>query len=215
MKQDLLIQRNDDIIIDTCSLMNHSSFSSFLKTNADKFRDQNKKIIIPYAVYCELTEQMNSTDMSKRDSAEKANSLLKDYIDIISVEDYCLDDEEKTKAFADAELLARLTKNRTSRKQLLISNDKRLTADAYNLNRSESCFGNDVWVSYLSESGKLKTCDCVYKETEPRTMQKTEANEKNDDKKKIWIPLVGGLGIAASCFGVGFYFGNRNRMHQI
>ncbi len=211
MKQDLLIKRNDDIIIDTCSLMNHSSFGLFLKTNADKFRELDKKIVIPYAVYCELTEQMSSTDMSKRDSAEKANSLLKDYIDIISVEDYCLDEEEKTKAFADAELLARLTKNRTSRKQLLISNDKRLTADAYNLNRSESCFGNDVWVSYLSESGKLKTCDCVYKKDEKDAVQYVVTKKENN----IWAQIFGGLGIAASCFGAGYFFGKKNRMYQI
>ena len=205
-----LIKRNDDIIIDTCSLMNHSSFSLFLKSNADKFRELDKNIVIPYAVYCELAEQMNSTDMAKRDSAEKAFMLLKDYVDIISVEDYCLDEEEKTKAFADAELLARLTKNRTNRKQLLISNDKRLTSDAYNLNRSESCFGNDVWVSYLSESGKLKTCDCVYKKSGEAAVRYVEPKKG----KRIWAPLLGGLGIAASCFGAGYYFGHKNQIHQ-
>ena len=59
------------------------------------------------------------------------------------------------KAFADSELLSRLTKGKIEFSQLLITNDKKLSVDAYSLNNLNSCFGEKISVCYISKNGLL------------------------------------------------------------
>ena len=60
------------------------------------------------------------------------------------------------KAFADSELLSRLTKEKTEFSQLLITNDKKLSVDAYSLNNLNSCLGKKISVCYISKNGLLQ-----------------------------------------------------------
>ena len=54
------------------------------------------------------------------------------------------------KAFADAKLLTELTENKSERKQLSITNDKKPGQDAYDLNNLESCKGHQINVCFIN-----------------------------------------------------------------
>lgn len=200
------LERNDSIIIDTSVLMNYESVISFFEQNRDRLVNNDTKIIVPEIVVFELDKLSDSSDYQKRKRAKEALKLLYEYEDLFIFQKSKFDTEEKANIIADAELLALLTRNRLSSRQLLISNDKKLVSDAYAINKQESCFGNDVWVCRMSLDGKLKTCDCVYKAQEDKQMTDKSVGENSNSKAPYIVSAIIG---SAALFGGGFYLGKR------
>lgn len=190
---------NDLIYIDTCSLLDTNRLENFINNSKEYFIESNKKIRIHNAVLNELAKFRCSSTLSKKEQAEKALDIIADNKDLFIVEN-----EDKTccDQFADPKLLETLLKRRRVYKQLLISNDKDLTYDAYSFNNLESFYGNKINVCYLNSAGYLKMCDCVRQSytdnsviLEPviqeKIVEKTvTVKEKMDSGKKYVIPLI-------------------------
>lgn len=150
-----LITTNDIIYIDTSSLMNVSSFEDFIEHYIDIFINQSKKITVTREVCLEIVKHLSSRCLEKQVKAKRVIEIFKKHQNIFIFEDENLNHLEADIAFADSELLSRITKGRPNFRQLLITNDKNLSVDAYNLNSLNSCNGQRIMVCYINESGKL------------------------------------------------------------
>ena len=150
-----LLSINDVIYIDTSSLMNVQELSKFLDSYQQCFIKHNKKIIVTREVCLEIVKHLSSKIESKQFKAQRVIDLFKEFRDVFIFEDQNLNNLDAEKAFADSELLSRLTKGKTEFSQLLITNDKKLSVDAYSLNNLNSCFGKKISVCYISKNGLL------------------------------------------------------------
>ena len=148
------------ILVDTSTLMTRG-FQQFICNNKERFLAREKKIVVPKAVYSELARHIDSTDTEKSELAMAAIELLALNKAIFQVENVPLTAEEIAHTFADAQLLAELTLNRSDYNQLLITNDRKLSCDAYDLNQQQSCKGRKVLVCYINWCGELQCCDCA------------------------------------------------------
>ena len=150
-----LIRFNDIIYIDTSSLMNVQDLRMFLDNYQQYLIKYNKKIIVTREVCLEIVKHLSSKIESKQFKAQRVIDLFKEFRDVFIFEDQNLNNLDAEKAFADSELLSRLTMGKTEFSQLLITNDKKLSVDAYNLNNLNSCFGKKISVCYISKNGFL------------------------------------------------------------
>lgn len=148
------------IIVDTSTLMT-KGFQQFIINNQERLLAGEKKIIVPKAVYSELARHVESANPEKSGLAMAAVELLALNKEIFQVENAPLTEEEIAHAFADAQLLADLTLHRSDCNQLLITNDRKLSCDAYDLNQQQSCKGRRVLVCYINGGGELQCCDCA------------------------------------------------------
>lgn len=148
------------ILVDTSTLMTNG-FQQFINNNKKRILAEGKKIIIPKAVYTELARHMGSEDSDKCKYAMAAVDLMASNKDIFQVESASLSEDEIAHAFADAQLLSEFTLNRSDYTQLLITNDRKLGRDAFDLNQQQSCKGRKVLVCYINWYGELKCCDCA------------------------------------------------------
>ena len=155
-----MVSSNEAIYIDTASLMDVENLELFIENAEWVLLNEHRKIIVPRAVCLELTRHLGSQNPVKKDKAVRVLEMLGSHGDIFEV---CDEDirEEALKAFADSELLAELTLNRTACGQLLITNDRRLSEDAYKLNDQVSCRGHKVMVCFINRFGELCKCECV------------------------------------------------------
>jgi len=122
------------ILVDTSTLMT-PGFQRFISTSKDLLVTGNQKIIVPKAVYTELARHMGSEDSEKCDRAMAAVDLMALNKDVFQVESAPLSEDEIAHAFADAQLLSELTLHRSEYNQLLITNDRKLSCDAFDLNQ--------------------------------------------------------------------------------
>ena len=129
------------IYIDTASLMDVDRAEQFIDGCADILRNHSRKIIVPLAVCQELVRHLGSETSAKSDLALRAWDLIVRNRDIFQVENKTMTEEEIAKAFADANLLSELTLHKKDFSQLLITNDKKLSNDAFALNQQQSCRG--------------------------------------------------------------------------
>ena len=148
------------ILVDTSTLMT-SGFQRFISNSKELLVTGNQKIIVPKAVYTELARHMGSEDAEKCDRAMAAVDLLALNKDVFQVESVPLSEDEIAHAFADAQLLSELTLHRSAYNQLLITNDRNLSCDAFDLNQQQSCKGRKVLVCYINWCGELQCCDCA------------------------------------------------------
>lgn len=148
------------ILVDTSTLMTNG-FQQFISNNKKRILTEGKKIIIPKAVYTELARHMGSEDANKCKHAMAAVDLMASNKDIFQVESASLSEDEIAHAFADAQLLSELTLHRSDYTQLLITNDRKLGRDAFDLNQQHSCKGRKVFVCYINWYGELQCCDCA------------------------------------------------------
>ena len=152
---------NDYIYVDTSALMDADWLRLFSEKAEPVFKAAGKCITIPPAVRSELIRHLDSPDFEKKCRAETAIAILAEHKELFQATGGQLDDEEITKAFADMELLATLMLNRRGNRQLLITNDRNLSKDAYDLNDQQSCQGGRISVCYINHYGELQMCDCV------------------------------------------------------
>lgn len=150
-----IIRSNDMIYIDTSSLMNVMELRKFLESYYQIFVDYNKRIIVTREVCLEIYRHLISKVETKQYKSQKVIEVLKQYKEIFIFEDENLNDTEAERAFADSELLSRITKEKIKHRQLLITNDKKLSVDVYNLNNLNSCLGAKISVCYISQDGLL------------------------------------------------------------
>lgn len=180
-----MIRANTRIYIDTASLMDSSELAIFLESAADIFREEHKLIIVTTAVRFELIKHLQSKNTVKQALAMEAVGIIRQYEDIFCIEGDILDDQDIFKAFADAELLATLTLNKADGSQLLITNDKKLSKDAYSLNDQESCRGRKIMVCYINRYGELMRSRCVNEKEDSVDTKPTKETNMSDTNEKI------------------------------
>lgn len=165
----------DDIYIDTSTLMNVEALRRFLESGKDDFSNSDNKIIVTAAVLSELkNHQQYDSNADKRERALVASELINTYPDIFKFEK----EDESTKidySFADRDFLSRLTLNKSSRRQLLITNDRKLGQDAYRINEQESNKGCRIMICYINFYGGICRCTCT--KDEERNLQEVDAIE--------------------------------------
>lgn len=156
----LMLKKNDIILIDTSSIMDYEGFKKLVCQIESPLIEVNKKITVPKIVWTELIKHLNSFNEEKINRAKQAIEIITEHRNIFILEDDGLYYEKTAKTFADAELLSELMKNKVLFNQLLITNDKKLSQDAFNLNNQESFKGRRIHVCFITSSGNLKTCEC-------------------------------------------------------
>lgn len=154
----------DKIYIDTSALMNSEELEILVKRIRIPLMQDEKKILVSRAVCLELARHLESVDDRKQQLALQAFEVLSANQEVFELENRDLSSQEVFKAFADAELLVTLTEKRSDYKQLLITNDKKLGHDAYDLNNLESCRGHQVRVCYINRAGELHACEKACRE---------------------------------------------------
>ncbi len=150
----------DRILLDTSTLMTPGC-RQFILNNKTLLCDSGKKLLVPKAVYSELARHLGSDDPEKREHAAAAIELVCTNKEIFETETISLTEEEIAHAFADAQLLSELTLHRSDFNQLLITNDRKLSCDAFDLNQQQSCRGRKVFVCYINRFGEMHRCDCA------------------------------------------------------
>ena len=207
---EMLIDSTDKIYMDTSSLMNVPELKILINSISCKLKEAQKTITIPQAVFMELACHSVSDDKRKRDLAIAVIEILSEHKDIFSLESEKISPDCLIKNFADAKLLAELTENKSAYRQLLITNDRNLSLDAFELNNLESCKGHKIKVCYLNKYGELHRCSCVSKSAEPeiKVVEKEvikyvyKDNDSNLKKTgQIFIPTL--------TFVLGYLAGNK------
>ena len=206
-----MIGNHDSVYIDTSTLMNVGSLMAFLEKFSGTLKSQGKKIIVTDYVRGELCRLASSDDERKRRDALEALNLLEENRDIFRFSNKTLPDQYIAEIFADAQFLAELILERSDHKQLLISNDIRLTADAYGLNKLRSIRGKNIDVCFLGRFGDLMTCACTAEEKthekEATAMPVCEVPEKKPETVFGWgkIAAVFIGGAAAGSLGTALW----------
>jgi len=154
-----LLNHNDLIYIDTSTLMNVEAMEIFLERAEDDFINQNKRMIVTQSVQKELNKHIRSDNESKRNQARSAILLLTRFERLFIIEEENAAFNNAT--FADSDLLSRLTLNKATATQLLVTYDRALASDAYNLNEQGSNKGGKVMVCHINRACYIKKCDCV------------------------------------------------------
>ena len=196
-----LIGFNDIIYIDTSSLMNVEELRKFLESYSQIFIENNKRILVTREVCLEIVKHLRSKMESKQYKAQKVIEIFKEYYELFIFEDNNLNNIEANSAFADSELLSRITRGKTKFRQLLITNDKKLSVDTYNLNNLNSCFGEKISVCYISQDGLLHRgqtdfesraiCEKDKKEEVNVSEEQTVTRITEDKRSKILYVLTG------------------------
>ena len=205
-----LLALNEKIYIDTSSLMNDTELGRFLVQYQDIFEALNKKIIVTREVCLEIVRHLSSKNIEKQEKAKSVILLFKNYSNLFIFEDKDLKQSEVSSAFADSELLSRITKDKSKHSQLLITNDKNLSVDAYKLNKLYSCKGKKIMVCFIDNLGQLNKVKTGF-ETNPNTLfieQKTpeyqvEEQNNNQEESKIFQKIIWG----GCLLSVGFVIG--------
>lgn len=155
-----IITSVDRILVDTSTLMTNG-FQQFIFNNKKSLIMGQKKIIIPKAVYTELARHMISDNSEKSSRAMAAAELMSLNKDVFQIENISLSQEDIAHTFADAQLLSELTLHKSDYNQLLITNDKKLSCDAFDLNQQQSCKGRKILVCYINWYGEMQCCECA------------------------------------------------------
>ena len=199
-----ILSVNDVILIDTSAIMDYEGLRKLVDDIELPLMEMKKKIIVPKVVWMELNRHINSTNNDKQAKACHALDIICMHPNIFLIGDDNLDQEEMMRAFADAELLSQLTKNKAQYGQLLITNDKKLSRDAFDLNNLESCMGHRINVCYIANNGFLG--ECKYARFDKKTEQDEKLIEKvvyisRPQKNESWLPKVA-IPIASLVVGI-------------
>lgn len=205
-----LLALNEKIYIDTSSLMNDTELGRFLVQYQDIFEALNKKIIVTREVCLEIVRHLSSKNIEKQEKAKSVILLFKNYSNLFIFEDKDLKQSEVSSAFADSELLSRITKDKSKHSQLLITNDKNLSVDAYKLNKLYSCKGKKIMVCFIDNLGQLNKGKTGFETNlntlfiEPKTPEdQVEEQNNNQEESKIFQKII----LGGCLLSVGFVIG--------
>ena len=190
--------------------MNDTELGRFLVQYQDIFEALNKKIIVTREVCLEIVRHLSLKNIEKQEKAKSVILLFKNYSNLFIFEDKDLKQSEVSSAFADSELLSRITKDKSKHSQLLITNDKNLSVDAYKLNKLYSCKGKKIMVCFIDNLGQLNKGKTGF-ETNLNTLvieQKTpedqvEEQNNNQEESKIFQKII----LGGCLLSVGFVIG--------
>lgn len=172
---DYVLDHNDVIFVDTCTLMHSDSARYFLESAEEALLSKDKKIILTQWVLKELNKHIESDDPNTIVKAKEALRIIDDFKTLFVIEEE--HNTESLATFADSDFLSKLTLNKSRASQLLITPDKDLALDAFNLNGQESNKGYRIMVCHINRAGHIKKCSCINKtEYEP---------EKNTNEPEI------------------------------
>ena len=150
------VNNNAEIILDTSTAMQYESFSKFVKENERNIEASGKKIQVINAVWLELIRHYNSRNKEKAEAANQAIAIISSHRNIFKIDEGDgISQDEMNCAFADREILSKLILDKTGESILLITNDKKLSNDALEINYQTSCRGYKISTSYLSDEGVL------------------------------------------------------------
>lgn len=159
-----MFESNEKIYIDTSTLMEVNGLRMFIETVRPICIANGYRVIVTDSVCNELEKHIHSNNEFKKSKATEAMLLVCQNTDVFQIEDIAsrrLREEKFINTFADPELIKEILSNKFKHTQLLITNDRRLSSDVYDLNTFESCKGKRITVCYLNVSGQLMMCDCV------------------------------------------------------
>ena len=142
----------DRVYIDTSTLMNYDPLRLFL----GRYEHRGLKIIMPASVRLELARHIDSGIPDKAEKSLGCIRVMDEYPGLIVLDGGILPEDLMYSTHADREILAMLTRDKGRYRQLLITNDSDLAADALALNSQLSCPGNEVSVRRINRKGKLR-----------------------------------------------------------
>lgn len=145
---------NKERYIDTSVVMKPNRLKKFILKAKETLLSNNIKIIVTNSVMNELNKHIKFNDKDKKELAKEGLDILNNNRDIFVFEDELNGDYSK--AFADKELLATIMNNRSSKSQMLITNDRNLAQDATKINDMKSVNGGYIYVCYLDRDGELQ-----------------------------------------------------------
>ena len=206
-----LLNKNDLVYIDTSTLMNESELRLFIENYERLFLQKEKEIIVPAVVWQELNQHINSKPCNedKRRKATVAMGLIQKHGSLFCLEENGACSYDSRIAFADSIILGRLLMECIYSKQLLITNDRRLSIDAYELNTQESFRGQLICVCYINSRGELHRCDCT-KEDAGFNGNKTGNHEQQVPENDSFLTanncarIVGWVSAATGFFAMGY-----------
>lgn len=169
------------IYVDTATLMD-DGMPCFISNNELLLLSLNRKMIICRAVYLELTRHLQGSNEQKKKDAMRAIGIISNYPDLFEVENEKYTSEELDGAFADAQLLSELIRFKGDCTQLLITNDRDLSKDAFRINQQESNKGKGIRVCFVNRFGHLNCCDCVKEFLNTKKTVKPFQNENDMNK---------------------------------
>ena len=176
-----LLETCDEIYIDTSSLMNTEPLQLFVKNAEDEFVKAGKTITVTNTVLSELkNHERFDSNSEKRESAMAGKEIVTLYSTIFAFEEGNLECSDST-VFADSDFLARLTRNKAKKSQLLITNDWKLSRDAYRINEQESNKGYRIMICYINYYGLVCRCEC----TRERESKISKGCVKSEPQKSI------------------------------
>lgn len=149
------IKNNEEIILDTSAAMHYKGFSIFVKEHEKELEYTGKKIQVVKAVWLELIRNYNSHDKEKEDAASHAISIISSHRNIFEIEDEEVFQYKMEHAFADKDILSKLTLDKTESRILLITNDRMLSKDALEINKQSSCKGFEISTCFVADNGML------------------------------------------------------------
>lgn len=176
-----MVRSCERIYMDTATLMDTDGLERFIANSTPVLKEHGRKIIIPRSVRSELARHLGSENRAKADLAMRAVELISQHRHLFEVENAPLTEEEIEEAFADAQILSELTLAKPAYSQLLITNDKKLSADAFSLNQQQSSKGYQIRVCYINRSGELRKCECVGAATRCSTLDKSTMPREGDN----------------------------------
>lgn len=193
MKQNIstLILENEVIMLDTSVAMD-DNFEKLVAVLEMPLMESRKKIIVKNAVWAELLRHLDSRDVVKRQRATTAVQIIGMHYNIFDIDDSDVNSEKIIRAFADVEFLADLMLHKNRYSQALLTNDKKLSKDVVKLNEQESCFGKQISVYNLNDSGDiiLYSYEATEERSEKVEYKKTLIKEERNDRSNI-IPILG------------------------
>lgn len=206
-----LLSRNDRIYIDTSSVMTVQNFEKFINHYADMFISYQRQIIVPKTVCLELLRHANSANEDKKIKAKKAIQILLTYQELFILEGIMEQGDTIEDGFADSELLSIITRDKMKFTQLLITNDKKLSVDAYQMNRLQSCYGQGIMVCFISDNGELHKGKTTSEKEVSEPLSQTVAIESpvihqiHPDVKpeNMWKKLLLSMSLVGLGFGLG------------
>ena len=178
-------------MLDTSVAMDNN-FEKLVAVLEMPLMESRKKIIVKNAVWAELLRHLDSRDVVKRQRATTAVQIIGMHYNIFDIDDSDVNSEKIIRAFADVEFLADLMLHKSRYSQALLTNDKKLSKDVIKLNEQESCFGKQISVYNLNNSGDivLYSYEATKERSEKGEDKRTHIKEERNERSNI-IPILG------------------------
>lgn len=209
------ILRNYQVYIDTSALMNTDRLQ-LLVESIDSDVTLRKKIIILTNVYQELVDFSKGYNNEKRTLANLALSIISSSNAFVVNPEF----KRKQKPFADPKILSTLIESKADKAQAIITFDKGLSKDAFNLNELNCINGYEILVLTINELGELVLPECISAKVEEDINDEmifeesvTDANDKvefieetqNAEKEELYEKTIKNKSIFAT---KEFWYGN-------